>query len=65
MFAVTHPDASFATKAVANAKRGLRRFMRAVVEAKLRRIQREIEFHHRFSNGRWANGSRSHSGGTH
>ena len=59
MFAVTHPDASVAIKAVANAKRWFRRFMHAVVEAKLRRIQREIEFYRRFSNSRRASGMRS------
>lgn len=65
MIAATHPDASFAVKAVANAKRRFRRFMRAVTEAKLRRIQREIEFHRRFSDYRRANGSHSHSSGIH
>ena len=42
MTAVTHPVASLAVKAFANVKKVLGRCVRAVKEARMRRIQHEI-----------------------
>ena len=56
MIAVTHSVASFALKAAVNAKRLIRRFVRALMEAKMRGIQHEIEFHRRLNDHRRAIG---------
>ena len=56
MIAVTHSAASLALKAAANVKRMIQRFVRALMEAKMRRIQHEIEFHRRLNDHRRAIG---------
>lgn len=52
MIAVTHSVASFALKAAVNVKRTIQRFVRAFTEAKVRRIQHEIEFYRRLNDHR-------------
>ena len=48
--------ASLAVKAALNAKRIVQRFVRVLMEAKMRRLEHEIEFHRRLNDHRRAVG---------
>ena len=47
---------SLVVKTAVNAKRIVQRFVRALMDAKIRRIQHEIEFHRRLNDHRRAIG---------
>ena len=52
MIAFTHSIALVACKSVANAKRIAQRFVRALMDARMRRAQHEIEFYRRLNDHR-------------
>ena len=56
MIAFTHSIASLVCKSAVNAKRIVQRFVRMLMDARIRRIQHEIEFHHRLNDHRRAIG---------
>ena len=55
MITVTHPVASLAFKAAVKVKRLFQRFVQAVMDARMRKIRHEIEFHRRLNDYRRAN----------
>lgn len=55
MITITHPVASLAFKAAVKVKSLFQRFVQAVMDARMRQIRHEIEFHRRLNDYRRAN----------
>jgi len=55
MITVTHPVVSVFLKAAVKVKRYFQRFVQTVLDARMRRIRYETEFHRRFNDYRRAN----------